>query len=457
MIDRGRARARLAALPLVAALLIAPHTALADAAADDGHWPGFRGARASGVAANAAVPTTFDREAGTNIRFDVALPGLGLGAPVVWGERLFLTTAVSATAAEDGPQSLKVGRYGGPFPATDYEKTYRWQVLCLDAATGAVVWTRTAHEGAPAVRRHTKASYANSTPAVDADRVVAFFGSEGLHAYDHAGTKLWSRDFGVLDVGSHNMPQAQWGFASSPVLHDGKVIVQVDVQGDSFLAVLDAATGETIWRTPRSEVPTWSTPTVITHGGDAPQIVANGWQEIAGYRLTDGKRLWTAPPGGDVPVPTPVAAPAAGVTVLTSAHGPKKPLYAIRADGAMAWHLERKGAYMPTPIVDDAHLYVLRDTGVLSLYRVADGEEIYTERVASDAFTASPVLAGGHLFLLGEYGDIYVVKAGERYAKVAQLDLEEPVLASPAVAHDTLYVRTQGHLVAIGSDAAASN
>ncbi|MEM6455882.1 MAG: PQQ-binding-like beta-propeller repeat protein [Acidobacteriota bacterium] len=437
----------LAAFALASTSLVAEPSALDALAAPADRWPSFRGANASGVA-DAALPTVVDRAKGVNVRFDIATPGLGLGAPVVWGDKLFLTTAVSTTEDADGPQALKVGLYGGIMPAPDYKQTYRWQVLCFDAKTGALRWTQTAHEGVPAVKRHTKASYANSTPAVDDQRLVVFFGSQGLYAYDHDGKKLWSRNFGVLDSGFFAVPKAQWGFASSPVLHDDKVIIQVDVQGDSFLAMLDAATGETIWRTPREEVPTWSTPTVITHG-DAPQIVVNGWQEIAGYTLADGKRLWTLPGGGDVPVPTPVAAPAAGVTFLTNAHGPGKPLYAVRPDGTLAWELKRKGAYMPTPVHDGERLYVLRNNGVFSAFRVTDGEEVYTERVASDAFMASPVLAGGRVYIFGEYGDIYIVTAGDDYALETTIALDEVVLASPAVAHGTLYVRTQGHLVAL--------
>ena len=208
-------------------------------------------------------------------------------------------------------------------------------MLCFDKTTGKQLWEREAHRGVPKVKRHPKSTHANSTAATDGKRVVAFFGSEGLHCYDLDGKPLWKKDFGVLDSGFFVVPDAQWGFASSPVLFEDKVIVLADVQKDSFLAALDATNGEQLWRTPRNDVPTWGTPTVHRDAGERPatQVIVNGFKEIAGYDFADGKKLWTMSGGGDIPVPTPIVAH--DLVFITSAHGPQSPIYAIKptADG----------------------------------------------------------------------------------------------------------------------------
>lgn len=439
------------ATPAIESAATDPETSL-----DPAHqWPSFRGPQASGVA-HGAAPTSWDMETGQNVLWKIPIPGLGLSSPVIWGSYVFLTTAVSG----DAEPMLKEGQYGSPWSVDDNGEQL-WQIMAFDRESGALLWQRTAHRGEPAIGRHPKSSHANSTVATDGERVVAFFGSEGLYVYSMDGQELWSKDLGVLHSGSFMMPPAQWGFASSPILHDGKVIVQCDILQGSFLAVFDADDGREIWRSPRDEFPTWSTPTVITHDG-AQQVVVNGFKHMGAYDLDSGESLWRLSGGGDVPVPTPIYAH--GLIYLTNAHGAMSPVYAIRPDGRgdisltgdastndhIAWSVPRGGAYLPTPLVYGDELYVCRDQGILRCLDATTGVEHYKVRIDTNAgFTSSGVAANGILYYPSETGEIHLVKAGPEFEEPTVFDMGEVMLSSPAIAHDTLFVRTRRHLVAL--------
>ena len=282
-------------------------------------WPSFRGVRASGVAEGFKTPATWNVEESKGVAWKTPIPGLGHSSPVIWQNRVCVTTALSGKADAE----LKVGLYGDIKPVEDSTE-HEWRVMCLDKKSGKVAWTQTAHKGVPAIKRHTKATHANSTLATDGENLVAFFGSEGLYTYRLSdGKLLWKKSLGVLDSGFFRVAEAQWGFASSPVIHDGKIIIQADVQKDSFIAAFDIKDGKEVWRTARADVPTWSTPGIVQEGART-QLIANGWHEIAGYDFATGKKLWTMKGGGDIPVPTPITAH--GLIFITNAHG------AARAD-----------------------------------------------------------------------------------------------------------------------------
>ncbi len=355
---------------------------LAAAAEPEAHWPSFRGPDARGQGSG-EVPTAWNVESGDNVLWKTAIPGLGYSSPVVWGDRIFLTTAVSGKADPE----VKVGLYGDIKPVED-DTVHSFRVLSLDRKTGKILWDRAAHQGVPRIKRHPKSTHANSTPATDGKHIVAFFGSEGLYCYDFQGNLLWKKDFGLLDSGYYVVPRAQWGFASSPIIHEGRVIIQVDVQKGSFLAALDVETGGEIWRVARDEVPTWSTPSIYSHDGGT-RIAVNGYKHIGGYDFEDGSEIWRIKGGGDIPVPTPIVAE--GLIYITNAHGRMAPIYAVRSSArgditptaeqtsneGLAWsNLGRSGAYMQTPLVVGDYLYVCRDNGVLSAYRAATGEAV---------------------------------------------------------------------------------
>ena len=426
-----------------------------DEVEDDGtNWPSYRGRNAAGVSDAHPVATEWDIEKGTNIKWRVPVAGLAHSCPVVWGDKLFAATAVRV----DGEQELRVGLYGDIAPVED-ESEFSFELHCYDKNDGKLLWKQTAWQGVPAIKRHTKGSHAASSPATDGKRVLAFFGTEGLYCYDMKGELLWKRDFGTLDSGYYLVKDAQWGFASSPILHGDKVIVQCDVQEGSFLAALDANTGETIWRTERDEVPTWSTPAVHVGEGRS-QVICNGYKHIGGYDLETGKELWKLVGGGDIPVPTPIVA---GDTIfITNAHGRMAPILAIDANAEgtieidadkeefMRWSYTRRGNYMQTPLVYGEEAYFCNDAGILTCYDVSSGEELFRERIGSGVtgFTGSGVAADGKLYFASEEGDVHVVLAGF-FDELAVNSLGEECMTSPAISEGVLYYRTRGHLVAI--------
>jgi outer membrane protein assembly factor BamB len=422
-------------------------------------WQQFRGPQASGLDASRPAPVRWSVESGEKVRWKTALPGLAHSSPIIWDDRIYLITAVRPGHAE-----LKLGLYGDIRSADD-QVPHEWRLLCLDRATGRIVWDRLGHDAVPRVKRHTKATHANSTPATDGQRIVAFFGSEGLFCFDMDGRLLWKKDLGPMNSGYFQSPTAQWGFASSPVIHDGKVVVQVDVQKDSFLALFDLQDGRELWRTPRQDVPTWSTPTVVAIA-DQTQILVNGWRHTGGYDFETGQEIWKLDGGGDIPVPTPVVAH--GFGYFTSAHGRVRPMRAIRlgargditppdagaTNAAIAWAHPRQGNYMQTPIVVGDSLYACHDNGVLTCFDARTGALHYSERLGTggDGFTASPVSDGRHIYFASESGKVYVVPASVTFSVSAINDLGESVMATPALVDGTLFIRTREHLLAIGSE-----
>jgi outer membrane protein assembly factor BamB len=423
-------------------------------------WPQFRGIAAAGVAEGFSLPTEWNVAEGRNIVWKTVIPGLGLSSPVVWGNDVFVTTSISGQK----DAGLRVGLYGDVRPVED-DTEHEWRIYALDKQTGKVKWQQTVHRSVPKIKRHMKASHANSTMATDGERLIAFFGSEGLYAYDLKGKQLWKKDLGVLDAGWFTAPQMQWETGSSPVIHDGKVIIQADVQKDSFLAVFDARTGQEIWRVTRTDVPTWGTPT-IHQANRQTQIVVNGFRHSGAYDFKTGKEIWKMSGNGDIPVPTPVVSD--GMIYITSAHGPMSPVYAIK-DTAMgdislpsgtdktehvAWSIPKGGGYMCTPLVYRGLVYIIGYNGVLTVYDAKTGERKFQQRLlenTSSAFTSSPVANDGKVYVASEDGQLIVLKAGPTFERIAQNDMGASVLATPAISEGRLLVRTQGQIIAIGA------
>jgi outer membrane protein assembly factor BamB len=418
--------------------------------------PQFRGPHASGLDTSAPAATNWNVERGENVRWRTRVPGLAHASPIVWSNRVYLISAVAP-----GKADLKVGLYGDIASANDVVE-HEWRVLALNADDGKLVWNQLGHKAVPRVKRHTKASHANSTPVTDGTRLVAIFGSEGLFCFDMNGTLVWENDLGPMDSGYFQVKSAQWGFASSPVIHDGKVIVLVDVQTNSFLASFNLADGKELWRTPRSDVPTWSTPTVASVGAQT-HIFVNGWHHTGAYDFATGKEIWKLKGGGDIPVPTPVVAH--GLAYFTSAHGRFRPMRAVRLDAkgditppdpgttnaSIAWAHARQGNYMQTPIVVGDLLYGCSDSGVLTCFDAKTGAIQYSERLVrgGEGFTASPVSDGRHLYFASELGSVYVVPVGSKFSVIATNSLAETCMATPALSAGTLYFRTREHVVAI--------
>jgi outer membrane protein assembly factor BamB len=426
------------------------------------NWPSFRGPRASGAADGQHVPASWDVAGGRNVLWKAAIPGPGHSSPVVWGERVFITTAVSGA----GTTPFRFGLYGDGDPAKDQSK-HQWRVYCLDAATGKVLWERTAHEGVPRVKRHLKSSHANPTPATDGKSLVVSFASEGLHCYDLDGNMRWRQDLGVIDAGAFNAPELQWGAASSPILYRDLVIVQCDRQKESFLAAYDRATGRRVWLTPRDEIPSWGTPTVYD-GPPRAELIVNATNHVCGYDPLTGQELWRIGPNSQITTPTPVVGE--GLIFVTSGYHPIQPIYAIRpgasgdislkpgeeANTYVAWSKRRGGPYTPTPLVYGPHLYTCSNQGIVHCYEARTGKEVYRQRLGgSGGYSASPVAADGRIYFASEAGDIRVVRAGPAFELLAVNKMDEPCLATPAISGGKLFVRTQSHLYAIGWPAVA--
>ena len=269
-------------------------------AAADGDWPQFRGPSGSGLGSGTNPPVQWDAVKGTNILWTAEIPGLANSSPVVWGERIFVTTAISS----DPKQTFRTGLYGDTDSAAD-RSSHQWKVFALDKKTGKVLWEQMAYQGIPKTKRHPKSSQASPTPVTDGKVVVAYFGSEGLVAYSTEGKLLWKKDLGLQNAGWFFDPDSEWGAASSPVIHKNSVIVQCDRQKDSFIVALDLKDGKELWRTARAEIPAWGTPTIVP-GEGRTELVTNATKAIRGYNADTGKELWTLGPNSEITCTTPV-------------------------------------------------------------------------------------------------------------------------------------------------------
>jgi outer membrane protein assembly factor BamB len=420
-------------------------------------WPSFRGPGARGVADGQDLPADWDVKTGRNVRWKTAVPGVGHSSPVVWGDRIFLTTAVPAE-----PGTLVLGDKGGISLAAD-KPPISWRLLCLDARDGKTIWEREAHAGAPRAARHVKSSQANPTPATDGRTVVALFGSGTLVAYGVDGTRRFSVDLGTLNPGLLGDPKSEWGHASSPVIFENLAIVQVDKHAGSFLAAYDLASGKPVWRVEREERPVWATPTLHLASGRTELLVVGGLN-VRGYDPRTGKELWRFKDEAEVKTPTPFVAD--GLVIFAGGYR-GRPIYAIRegASGdvsvppdaksgpSLAWRTEPGGPYTTTPLAYRDLLYAVRDEGVLGVYELKTGALLYRERTGT-THSASPIGSDGKVYLPGEDGQLLVLRAGRAFEVLARIDMGETVFATPAIARGTLYVRTRCHLYAIGKQTA---
>jgi outer membrane protein assembly factor BamB len=425
------------------------------------NWPSFRGHNASGVAEGRPTPAAWDGVKGTNVLWKTAIPGLAHSGPVVWGDKVFTTTAISSK----GNEYFRHGLYGDVDSDKDTSK-HTWKIYCLDKQTGKILWEKVAYEGVPKIKRHIKSTHANSTPATDGKHVVAFFGSEGLYCYDVAGKLVWKQDLGVLDSGWFYDPDYQWGMASSPIIYKNMVILQCDVQKGSFIAAYDIKDGKLVWKTPREEIPSWGTPTIY-EGKTRVELVTNATRAARGYDPLTGKELWRLVGNPEVTATTPIAGH--DLIFICNSYRPNQPIYAIRAgasgdislkDGAttnehVAWSMQRGGTYMPTPIIYGDYLYTCANHGVMTCYNAKTGERVYQQRIGDKggAYSASPVAADGKLYFSSEDGEIFVVKAGPKYELLSMNPMGEVLMATPAISDGMIFVRGQHHLFAVGEAA----
>ena len=420
-------------------------------------WPSFRGPFARGFIDNSECVTNWNLETGENILWQTPIPGLGHSSPVIWTDRIFITTAISGS----GEDYLKVGLYGDG-DAVEDNSVHEFKVYCLDKKTGRIIWERLAHKGIPVVKRHTKASQADPTPATDGQHVLAFFGSNGLYCYDMDGNLKWEKKFGKMNAGPYNAPELEWGFSSSPIIHKGKVILECDFLGDGFIATYDVETGKEIWKVSRDEFSTWSSPTVFEKNGKT-QIVVNGWKHMGGYDFETGKEIWRMSGGGDIPAPTPVIAH--DLIYINNAHGRYSPIYAVKTNAVgditlgedelsneyIVWSVKRGGAYMQSPLIYGDYLYNLQTNGFLTVFNADTGELMYKQSLdATGGYSASGIASDDNVYFCAENGDVLVLKSGPEYKPVAHNNMNDILMATPAISGNVIYFRAQKSVIAVG-------
>jgi outer membrane protein assembly factor BamB len=419
------------------------------------NWPAFRGPGASGVGDGVAAPVEWDVDSGEGVLWSAAIPGLGNSSPIVWGDRVFITTAV----AEGAEQTIRTGLTGAGDPV-DERVEHRWLVLAFDKGSGEKLWETEVGRAVPITKRHFKATQANSTPATDGKHLVVVFPTAGLACLGLDGEVHWKHELGGLNAGAFNDPGIEWGFASSPFIYGSLVIQQVDIHGGQYLAAWDLETGREVWRTERSVAPSWATPNILP-GPDGDELVVNG-STIHGYDPATGKELWSLGPNSELVIATPVIGQ--GMAFVSAGYPPIKPIYVLHpglrgdhlvdpvvGDESLVWSNGIGGAYMPTPLLYRGVFYVVHHSGRLVAYDALTGAALYKQRFSKGGtFTGSPIAVNGRIYAGTEEGRLYVLKAGAEYEELAVNDTGEPLMATPAVSAGVLFLRTPSRLIAVG-------
>ena len=432
------------------------------------HWPQFRGRDAGVAADDPSLPDTWSET--QNVAWKIEIPGRGWSSPVVWGEHVFVTTAINVRQPTQSllrPDAYRGASMGGTMSRRDLVRdtdVFRWMLYDVDAASGRVRWERVIHEGVPTRPVHMKNSYASETPVTDGQRVYVYLGYVGLFAYDLSGILAWAKPMDAKNTGNYGY---FYGGAASPALHDGRIYIVNDNEEASFAAAFDASTGAELWRVPRDERSNWSTP-YVWQNELRTELIKVGSRAVRSYDV-NGRVLWELAVGTTLHVPTPFARN--GLLYVSSGYytDPKRPVFAIRPgasgdislkDGEttnawVVWSLPTASATYPSALVVGDQFYTLLDRGFLTAHDAKTGKEIYgRQRLAVDAgaFSASPWSYNGKIFALSEDGDTFVIQAGPQYKLLGRNSLNEMSLATPAVAGNSVFIRTATKLYRISRD-----
>ena len=417
------------------------------------NWPGFRGPDATGVPRNeTGLPSKWS--ATENVAWKTVIGGSGWSCPVVWGDKVFITSARGASLVG----TPRGGFYEGAVESPKPDDEYIWSAHCLDLGDGEEIWTKEVYRGVPRVGRHRKNTYASETAVTDGEHVYMHVGDLATWCLDFRGNIVWSKDWKPV--------RTRWGYgtASSPALHEGRLYIVNDSEDQSYLVALDKATGREIWCAEREEPTTWSTP-FVWQSGERTEIVTLGREKVRSYDL-DGKVLWELSGLSSLAIPTPFAS--GGLLYVTSGYhnSPERPIFAIRpgasgditlAEGEtsnefIVWSVPQGGPYHPSGLVYRGLYYTLYDRGFLTCHDARTGEEVYgKQRIDRDTvnFTASPWAYDGKVFCLDESGTTYVVEAGPTYKLLGTNDLDEMCMATPAITREGILIRTYSSLYRI--------
>jgi outer membrane protein assembly factor BamB len=421
------------------------------AVSDDArYWPQWRGPFHNGMAASDAPLRWSNTE---NIRWKTEIPGRGFSTPVVWGERIFLTTAIPTKAATQTDRPGQRHPNGGAGAMQEHQ----FVVICLDRKTGAVVWQKTAKTAVPHEGYHRfYGSFASNSPVTDGKYVYAFFGSRGIYCYDLDGKLIWERNPGV-----QMQMRNEFGEGVAPALADNLLVLKYDHEADSFIVALDKNTGKELWRKKRDEVSSWSNPLVIEHAG-RKQIVVSATGKVRSYDFKNGSVIWECAGLGLNAIPAPVHQEGI-VYVMTGHRDPKLMAIKLGREGdltgtdAVLWNETRGASYTPSPVLHDNKLYVLTDNGMVSCFNARTGEPFYHRQrlPKSYNFKASPVGANGKLYLASEDNDVIVLKMGEKYEVLATNTLDDQTfIASPIIVDNEIYLRSQQYLFCVSETGA---
>jgi outer membrane protein assembly factor BamB len=444
-------------------------------------WPQFRGPAGAGVLPEGKLPLSWSAK--QNVAWSVEIEGRGWSSPVAWKDTVFVTSAISSGkfkepstgiygndyVAELMKQGLPEEEVNKRVIARDIELTsesgeIRYMVYAVNANNGKVRWSREAHKGLPVGGRHRKNTFASETPATDGERLYVYFGNVGLFAYSLEGKPLWQVRFEPQPM------YLDFGTAASPVVDDGRVFVVHDNDGKSFAAAIDAKSGKQLWKVDR-DLPSrgmksgWSTPFVWKHR-DRTELIVIGKTYAISYEPHTGKELWRLGGLTGQSTPTPVSADGLLYLATGSQGESNRPVFAVKpgasgdislakgeeSNAFVAWFHPRASAYTSSPLVYRGRMYVVNDNGILTVFDSKTGKEIYKARAggSGNTFSASPWAADGKVYLLSEDGHTFVIEAGDKYVELAKNSLDEMSFASPALAPDSVFLRTQTKLYRIG-------
>ncbi len=430
------------------------HVSFAPVARAQTNWPQLRGPGAAGLSDNSGLPDKWS--ATENVAWKTDLPGRSWSSPIVWGDRVFLTTVVNRGESEAPKKGLYLGGNRPDPPKSEHE----WKVLALDLSSGAVKWDKPVHNAVPTSPIHLKNSYGSETPVTDGERVYALFGNVGLFAFTLDGKEAWLKRF------EPRKTRYGWGTAASPVVYDGRLFIVNDNEEKSELVAVDAKTGNELWRVDREEKSNWATP-FVWENGTRTELITSGSGAVRSYDL-EGKPLWSFRGMSSIHIPTPFAG--AGLLFIASGYvGDKlRPVYAVKPGAGgditlkpgttnneyIAWSNPTAGPYNPSPVYYDGRLYVLYDRGAVSCFEANTGKILYDHQRLPEgvAFTSSPWAGGGCVFCLSEDGVCYVLKAGDKFELLHtnKLAADDMCMASPALVGNRVLIRTAVRLYCIG-------
>ena len=420
-------------------------------AGEPAQWPQWRGQDGEGISLQKDLPGEWKPD--KNIQWKVSLAGRGHSSPIVWGNRIFVTTAIEGEHLPE-PTAVKHIIDKEEFKHPDWvgsDRRYTMKVLCLDGDNGKILWEADAYEGTVFDHRHRKSSYASPTPVADGEKVYVYFGSEGVYAYSFNGNLMWESSLGgIRTIGM--------GVGTSPVLFENLLIVQADEDDGekSFLVALSKIDGHEVWRTPRKVQVSWSTP-LIAYTETRPELITSGSELIVSYNPATGMEYWHCNGLASNAVPSPVAGKD---IVVLSAGFPEKRVKAIRLGGTgdvtgtarILWEYNKGTAYVASPIVYGDYVYLISDKGILTCLELRTGRVMYDNgRVPVPAtFMSSPVAFDDKILLTSEEGDTFVVKAGSSHQILQTNSIGEPVFASLALASSKIFIRGEKNLYCIG-------